>query len=90
MLLSKPEIFVLVRSDLRDVPRIIALNRTTYRQMVQSLWWAGGYNSIAIPPAAGALAPVGVVLSPAIGAVMMSVRKIVVAVNAQFLRRIRL
>jgi Cu2+-exporting ATPase len=78
---------VLVRSDPRDVPRIIALSRASYRKMVQNLWWAAGYNIIAIPLAAGVLAPWGIVLSPAVGAVLMSLSTIVVAINAQLLRR---
>jgi len=78
---------VLVRSDPRDVPRIIALSRATYRKMVQNLWWAAGYNIVAIPLAAGVLAPWGIVLSPAIGAVLMSLSTIIVAANAQLLRR---
>jgi len=81
---------VLVRSDPRDVPRIIALSRATYRKMVQNLWWAAGYNIIAIPLAAGVLAPFGILLSPAVGAVLMSLSTIVVAVNAQLLRRVSL
>ncbi|MGQ0640868.1 MAG: copper-translocating P-type ATPase [Gemmatimonadaceae bacterium] len=81
---------VLVRSDPRDVPRIIVLSRASYRKMVQNLWWAAGYNIIAIPLAAGVLAPLGFVLSPAIGAVLMSLSTIVVAVNAQLLRRAQL
>ena len=81
---------VLVRSDPRDVPRIIALSRASYRKMVQNLWWAAGYNILAIPLAAGVLAPYGVVLSPAVGAVLMSASTIVVAINAQLLRRERL
>lgn len=78
---------VLVRSDPRDVPRIIALSRATYRKMIQNLWWAAGYNIIAIPLAAGIFAGRGVVLSPAVGAVLMSLSTIIVAVNAQLLRR---
>jgi Cu2+-exporting ATPase len=78
---------VLVRSDPRDVPRIIALSRATYRKMVQNLWWAAGYNVAAIPLAAGVLAPWGVVLAPAVGAVLMSLSTVIVAVNAQLLRR---
>ena len=62
---------VLVRSDPRDVPRIIALSRASYRKMVQNLWWAAGYNIVAIPLAAGLLAKWGLVLSPAVGAVLM-------------------
>jgi Cu2+-exporting ATPase len=81
---------VLVRSDPRDVARIIALSRATYRKMIQNLWWAAGYNIVAIPLAAGLLQRYGVVLSPAIGAVLMSLSTIVVAVNAQLLRRARL
>jgi Cu2+-exporting ATPase len=81
---------VLVRSDPRDVPKIIALSRATYRKMIQNLWWAAGYNVVAIPLAAGVLSGYGVVLSPAIGAVLMSVSTIVVAINAQLLRRISL
>jgi Cu2+-exporting ATPase len=81
---------VLVRSDPRDVLRIIALSRATYRKMVQNLWWAAGYNIVAIPLAAGVLVSFGVLLSPAAGAVLMSVSTIVVAVNAQLLRRNRL
>ena len=81
---------VLVRSDPRDVPRILALSRATYRKMVQNLWWAAGYNIVAIPLAAGVLAARGIVLSPAIGAVLMSLSTIVVALNAQLLRRERL
>jgi P-type Cu2+ transporter len=78
---------VLVRSDPRDVPRIVRLSRASYRKMVQNLWWAAGYNVIAIPLAAGVLATQGILLSPAIGAVLMSLSTVIVAVNAQLLRR---
>ena len=78
---------VLVRSDPRDVPRIIALSKATYRKMIQNLWWAAGYNIVAIPLAAGVLAPWGIVLHPAIGAVLMSLSTVIVAINAQLLRR---
>ena len=81
---------VLVRSDPRDVARIITLSRATYRKMVQNLWWAAGYNIVAIPLAAGVLAPWGVVLSPAIAAVLMSASTLIVAANAQLLRRVSL
>jgi Cu2+-exporting ATPase len=81
---------VLVRSDPRDVPRIIALSRVSYRKMVQNLWWASGYNIVAIPLAAGVLARVGILLSPAAGAVLMSLSTVIVAINAQLLRRARL
>jgi P-type Cu2+ transporter len=81
---------VLVRSDPRDVPRIIRLSSATYRKMIQNLWWAAGYNIVAIPLAAGVLAAWGIVLSPAIGAVLMSASTVIVAINAQLLRRTRL
>jgi P-type Cu2+ transporter len=81
---------VLVRSDPRDVPRVIALSKATYRKMIQNLWWAAGYNIVAIPLAAGMLAPWGIVLHPAVGAVLMSCSTIIVAINAQLLRRARL
>ena len=76
---------VLVESDPRAAVRVIALARATYRKMVQNLWWAAGYNVVAIPLAAGVLAPWGVVLSPAVGAVLMSLSTVVVAVNARSL-----
>jgi Cu2+-exporting ATPase len=81
---------VLVRNDPRDVPRIVTLSRATYRKMIQNLGWAAGYNIVAIPLAAGVLQPWGVVLSPAIGAVLMSLSTIIVALNAQLLRRVSL
>jgi P-type Cu2+ transporter len=81
---------VLVRSDPRDMPRIIALSKATYRKMVQNLWWAAGYNIVAIPLAAGVLAGRGILLSPAIGAVLMSASTVIVAINAQLLRRANL
>jgi len=81
---------VLASSDPRGAPMTIALSAHTYRKMTQNLWWAAGYNIVAIPLAAGVLVPFGVVVSPALGAVLMSVSTIVVAVNAQLLRRARL
>jgi len=78
---------VLVRSDPRDIPRIVSLSRATYRKMVQNLWWAAGYNIFAIPLAAGVLAPWGILLTPALGAVLMSLSTVIVAVNAQLLKR---
>jgi len=78
---------VLVRSDPRDVPAIVGLARATYRKMVQNLWWATGYNAVAIPLAAGVLAKAGILLSPALGAVLMSASTVVVALNAQLLGR---
>ncbi len=78
---------VLVRSDPRDVPALVQLARATYRKMVQNLWWATGYNAVAIPLAAGVLARAGILLSPALGAVLMSASTVVVALNAQLLGR---
>jgi len=79
---------VLVRSDPRDVPAIIGLARATYRKIVQNLWWATGYNAVAIPLAAGVLyRAAGILLSPALGAVFMSASTVIVAVNAQLLGR---
>ncbi len=81
---------VLVRSDPRDIPRIVTLSRATYRKMLQNLWWAAGYNIFAIPLAAGVLAAWGILLPPAVGAVLMSASTVVVAVNAQFLKGVEL
>jgi Cu2+-exporting ATPase len=78
---------VLVRSDPRDVPAVIQLARATYARMVQNLWWATGYNAVAIPLAAGVLSGQGIVLSPALGAVLMSLSTIIVAINARLLGR---
>lgn len=77
---------VLVRSNPQDVTSIVELSRATYSKMVQNLWWATGYNAVAIPLAAGILFPLGILLSPAVGAVLMSVSTVIVAVNARFLR----
>lgn len=81
---------VLVRNDPRDVPRIITLSNATYRKEVQNLWWAAGYNIAAIPLAAGVFAHWGIVLNPAVGAILMSFSTVVVALNAQLLRRVAL
>jgi len=78
---------ILVQSNPLDVVKVIALSRASYRKMQQNLLWATGYNVIALPLAAGVLAPVGILLSPAIGALFMSLSTIIVAINAQFLRR---
>jgi len=77
---------VLVRSDPRDAVEIIALAKATYRKMVQNLVWATGYNAIAIPLAAGVLSMYGIILNPAMGAVLMSLSTVIVAVNARFLK----
>lgn len=81
---------VLVRSDPRDIPKIVELSRVTYRKMLQNLWWAAGYNIFAIPLAAGVLAAWGILLTPAVGAVLMSASTVVVAINAQLLKRVQL
>ena len=78
---------ILVNSNPLDVVKIFKLSRASYRKMIQNLWWAAGYNIVAIPLAAGVLANWGILLSPAFGAVLMSVSTIVVAINAQLLRR---
>lgn len=77
---------ILVNSNPKDIASLILFGKATYRKMIQNLWWAAGYNIIAIPLAAGILFPLGIMLSPAIGAVLMSLSTIVVAVNAQLLR----
>ncbi|MBI1256426.1 MAG: heavy metal translocating P-type ATPase [Chloroflexi bacterium] len=81
---------ILVNSSPLDVVKVFELSRATYRKMIQNLAWATGYNVIALPLAAGILAPVGILLSPAVGAVLMSLSTIVVALNAQLLRRVEL
>lgn len=77
---------VLVKSNPKDVVSLMELSHKTYRKMIQNLWWAAGYNIVAIPLAAGVLAPIGIVLSPAVGAVLMSLSTIIVAINAKLLK----
>jgi Cu2+-exporting ATPase len=77
---------ILVRSNPLDVVAIVQLSRATYRKMIQSLIWATGYNVVAIPMAAGALYAWGVLLSPAVGAVLMSASTVIVAINARMLK----
>ncbi len=79
---------VLVRSDPRDVASIVTLATLTYRKMKQNLWWAAGYNIVAIPLAAGVLFEAGIVVSPAIGAAFMSLSTVIVAINARLLGRV--
>ena len=81
---------VLVESDPLDVVRALLLARATYAKMVQNLFWATGYNAIALPLAAGVAYPFGIVLSPAVGALFMSLSTVIVALNATLLRRVRL
>ncbi|WP_211655889.1 heavy metal translocating P-type ATPase [Planococcus alpniumensis] len=77
---------VLVKSNPNDVVALIELSKKTYRKMVQNLWWATGYNIFAIPLAAGVLAPWGIIVSPAVGAVFMSLSTVIVAINAKLLK----
>src|SRR5262249_14334917 len=81
---------VLASSDPRGVVGVVKLSHASYRKMVQNLAWAAGYNVAAIPLAAGAFAWAGITLAPAVGAILMSLSTIVVALNAQLLRRLDL
>ena len=81
---------ILVRNDPRDIVRIIRLSKLTYAKMIQNLFWATGYNIIAIPLAAGVLASRGILLEPAVAAVFMSLSTVIVASNAILLRRKKL
>ena len=81
---------ILASSDPRSVLSVIELSRATYRKMKQNLWWAAGYNLISVPLAAGVLAPIGFVLPMSVGAILMSVSTVLVALNAQLLRRLDL
>jgi Cu2+-exporting ATPase len=78
---------ILVKNDPRDVPKVKDLSKKTYSKMVQNLWWAAGYNIFAIPLAAGILVNFGVVIDPAVGAILMSLSTVLVAINSQTLRR---
>ncbi|MCW9709063.1 heavy metal translocating P-type ATPase [Fodinibius salsisoli] len=77
---------ILTQSNPKDVASLIALAKATYKKMVQNLWWATGYNAFAIPLAAGVLYTYGIILSPALGAVLMSLSTVIVAINARFLK----
>ncbi|WP_448812039.1 heavy metal translocating P-type ATPase [Agromyces bauzanensis] len=81
---------ILASSDPRSVVSVIELSRASYRKMKQNLWWAGGYNLISVPLAAGVLAPIGFVLPMSVGAILMSLSTVIVAANAQLLRRLDL
>nr|WP_234810302.1 heavy metal translocating P-type ATPase [Mycolicibacterium moriokaense] len=81
---------ILASSDPRSVLSVIALSKATYRKMKQNLWWAAGYNLISVPLAAGVLAPIGFVMPMSVGAILMSASTVVVAANAQLLRRLDL
>jgi Cu2+-exporting ATPase len=81
---------ILASSDPRSVLSVIQLSKESYRKMQQNLWWAAGYNLISVPLAAGVLAPIGFVMPMSVGAILMSVSTVVVALNAQLLRRLDL
>ncbi|HEV7854789.1 MAG TPA: heavy metal translocating P-type ATPase [Mycobacterium sp.] len=81
---------ILASSDPRSVLSVIRLSKATYRKMQQNLWWAAGYNLVAVPLAAGVLAPIGFVMPMSVGALLMSASTVVVALNAQLLRRLDL
>ncbi|BBM17145.1 copper-translocating P-type ATPase [Enterococcus avium] len=76
---------VLTNSNLQDILKFVRLAKRTHRKMIQNLWWGAGYNILAIPLAAGVLAPIGILLSPAVGAILMSLSTIIVAINAMTL-----
>ncbi|MFZ3150910.1 MAG: copper-translocating P-type ATPase [Anaerolineaceae bacterium] len=81
---------ILVKNNPLDVVKTITLSRASYKKMIENLVWATGYNAVALPLAAGVLAPVGILLSPAVGALLMSLSTIIVALNSQLLRRLKL
>lgn len=81
---------ILVQNNPLDIVKLLKLSKASYSKMVQNLFWATGYNALAIPLAAGILAPVGILLSPAVGAVIMSLSTVIVAVNAQLLKNAEL
>nr|WP_233340567.1 heavy metal translocating P-type ATPase [Haloprofundus sp. MHR1] len=81
---------ILVQNNPMDVVRLVKLSKASYRKMQENIVWAAGYNVFAIPLAAGILAPIGVLLSPAVGALLMSLSTVIVAINAQLLRRVDL
>ncbi|WP_022888727.1 copper-translocating P-type ATPase [Agromyces italicus] len=81
---------ILASSDPRSVISVIELSRASYRKMSQNLWWAAGYNLVSVPLAAGILAPIGFVLPMSVGAILMSLSTVIVAANAQLLRRLDL
>ena len=76
---------VLVKNDPRDVPRIAEFSKKTYGKMVQNLWWAAGYNIFAIPLAAGVFSGLGIIIDPAVGAILMSLSTVLVAINSRTL-----
>jgi len=81
---------ILIKSNPLDVVKIVDISRASYRKMKENIWWAAGYNIIAIPLAMGILAPIGFIMPPAVGALLMSISTVIVAINAQTLRRLSL
>ena len=81
---------ILIKSNPLDVVKIVKISQASYRKMKQNIWWAAGYNIVAIPLAAGILAPIGFIMPPAVGALLMSLSTVIVAINAQTLRRLSL
>lgn len=81
---------VLVDDDPADVARVLTLARATHRKMIQNLVWATGYNTVAIPLAAGVAVSFGIILNPAVGALFMSLSTVIVSINAMLLRRVSL
>jgi len=81
---------ILIKSNPLDVVKIVDISRASYRKMKENIWWAAGYNIIAIPLAMGILAPIGFIMPPAVGALLMSLSTVIVAINAQTLRRLSL
>jgi Cu2+-exporting ATPase len=80
---------ILTKSDLMGVVDAITISKQTYHKILQNLWWASGYNIIAIPLAAGILAKWGILINPAVGAILMSASTIIVALNAQLLKKLK-
>ena len=81
---------VLVKSNPMDIVKVLRLSGASYQKQLQNVWWGAGYNIVMIPLAAGILAPWGIVMPPAVGAILMSISTIIVAANAQLLRRVDL
>jgi Cu2+-exporting ATPase len=81
---------ILVQNNLMDVVRLVKLSKSRYRKMQGNIVWTAGYNVFAIPLAAGVLTPIGILLSPAVGALLMSLSTVIVAINARLLRRVDL
>jgi Cu2+-exporting ATPase len=81
---------ILIKSNPLDVVKIVKISQASYSKMKQNIWWAAGYNIIAKGMAMGILAPIGFIMPPAVGALLMSLSTVIVAINAQTLRRLSL